>query len=859
MKLFDVTGMSCAACVSHVENVVRKVDGVKSVEVNLLTSSMKVEFENEGESQSENSISLEEQNQKIITEIIESVSKAGYGAKPHEDDELSEIESSIENSLLKNSTGKKNKIDSETKRLFVRFCISALMMIPLMYFAMGAEKNLMTGIIQAVLSVVVLIINRKFFISGIKAVFNLSPNMDTLVAMGSGVSFLFSVFNLYKKNYYNLYFDSAAMIVTLITIGKTLESYSKGKTTDALKSLAKLSPKTAVVIRDDKEVTVSIKEINVGDIVVVKSGESVPVDGVITKGSASFNESTLTGESIPCDKCEGQNVFATTLCVSGNVFVRVEKPNSETVFSKIVELVTSASSSKAPVAKIADKVSAVFVPAVLLISVITFVCHFVSDYIFYSAVSMPVLSEALSFAICVLVISCPCSLGLATPVSIMVANGIAAKRKILFKTAVALENVSKINVCVFDKTGTVTNGTPVVKNVIFADGADIPNDEILSLIYSLEKKSSHPLALAICKYCEENKAALLYAENFEEKISYGISATIEGKKVCAGNTKFIFEDRSVDENNENDSDDANSIRKKIAELSENGETPIFFSVDDKIVLAVTLLDQPKETSALAISELKKMNIEPVLLTGDNEKTARAIASSVGIEKVYAGVTPDQKAKIISELAGSSKDAEVQKDAVGSKVSGAAKVAMIGDGVNDAPSLKTAFVGFAIGSGTDVALDAADVVLVKNDLRDVVKAVKISRKAFINIKENLFWAFFYNVICIPVAAGVFASSGIILKPMFGALAMSLSSFCVVMNSLRLNFMKLEKKMKKTIRINGMMCEHCEAHVKKALKALGCAADVSHKSGTAIVEAPDEIPFEKLSKAVTDAGYEVVEIS
>lgn len=850
MKLFDVTGMSCASCVNHVENAVRKVVGVKSVEVNLLTSSMKVEFENEDEPSSENSISLEEQNQKIISEIIESVLKAGYGAKLHEDEELSETESSTENSLLKNSTGKKNKIDSETKKLFVRFCISVLMMIPLMYFAMGAEKNLMTGIIQAVLSLVVLIINRKFFISGIKAVFNLSPNMDTLVAMGSGVSFLFSVFNLYKKNYFNLYFDSAAMIVTLITIGKTLESYSKGKTTDALKSLAKLSPKTAVVIRDDKEVVVSIKEINVGDVVVVKSGESVPVDGVITKGSASFNESTLTGESIPCDKCEGQDVFATTLCVSGNVFVRVEKPNNETVFSKIVELVTSASSSKAPVAKIADKVSAVFVPAVLLISVITFVCHFVSDYIFYGAFSMPVLSEALSFAICVLVISCPCSLGLATPVSIMVANGIAAKRKILFKTAVALENVSKINVCVFDKTGTVTNGTPVVKNVIFADGADIPNDEILSLIYSLEKKSSHPLALAICKYCEENKAALLDAENFEEKISYGISATVDGKKVCAGNTKFIFEDNSVDEKN---SDDANSIRKKIAELSENGETPVFFSVDNKFVLAVTLLDQPKETSALAISELKKMNIEPVLLTGDNEKTARAIASSVGIEKVYAGVTPDQKAKIISELADSS------KDAVGSKVSGAAKVAMVGDGVNDAPSLKTAFVGFAIGSGTDVALDAADVVLVKNDLRDVVKAVKISRKAFINIKENLFWAFFYNAICIPVAAGVFASSGIILKPMFGALAMSLSSFCVVMNSLRLNFMKLEKKMKKTIRINGMMCEHCEAHVKKALEALGCTADVSHKSGTAIVEAPDEIPSEKLSKAVVDAGYEVVEIS
>lgn len=828
MKLFDVSGMSCAACVSHVESAVREVKGVKSVEVNLLTSSMKVEFENEDKT----------------LEVIEAVSKAGYEAKVH---------------------GQKNiKKYSETKKLAIRFIISAVLMIPLMYLAMFAEKKLSFAIIQAVISLAVLIINRKFFISGTKAVFNMAPNMDTLVAMGSGVSFLFSCYNLSNNNFFNLYFDSAAMIVTLITIGKTLESYSKGKTTDALESLVKLAPKTAVVLRDEKEITTPIDQVKVGDIVVVKSGDAVPVDGIITKGSASFNESTLTGESIPCDRCEGQNVFAATLCVSGNVCVKVEKPNEETAFSKIVQLVTSASASKAPIAKVADKVAAVFVPAVLLIAVITFLCHFISDYIFYGAFSMPIFSEALSFAICVLVISCPCSLGLATPVSIMVANGIAAKRNILFKTAVALENASKINVCVFDKTGTITTGTPVVKNVFFAENAGsasdvctandnassgdgcFSNDELhlLSLIYSLEKKSSHPLALAICKYCEEKKISLLNAENFEEKIAFGIKATVDGKNIKAGNEKFIFE---------SDGGLENSTCEKIKEACSNGETPVYFSVDGKFVLAVTLLDVAKTTSAAAVAELKRLNIEPVLLTGDNEKTANAIAKSVGIEKVFAGVTPDEKAKIVSDLAGIPKDESHEKN-MHSK-----KVAMVGDGVNDAPSLKTAFIGFAVGCGTDVAVDAADVVLVKNDLRDVVKAVKISRKAFTNIKENLFWAFFYNAICIPVAAGVFASSGIILKPMFGALAMSLSSFCVVMNALRLNLMNLEKKVKKTIRINGMMCEHCEAHVKKALEALGVSAVVSHKEGTAIVEAPDEIPSEILTKAVTDAGYEVIEIS
>ncbi|MBQ0161611.1 MAG: heavy metal translocating P-type ATPase [Treponema sp.] len=820
MKLFDVSGMSCASCVSHVESAVREVKGVKSVEVNLLTSSMSVEFENEDKS----------------LEVIEAVSKAGYEAKIHGQ--------------------KKNKINSETKKLFHRFLIAAVLMIPLMYFAMGAEKNLISAIIQAVISLAILIINRKFFISGTKAVFNMAPNMDTLVAMGSGVSYLFSLYNLSNNNFYNLYFESAAMIVTLITIGKTLESYSKGKTTDALKSLAKLAPKTAIVIRDEKEIETPIDQVLIGDIVVVKTGDSVPVDGIITKGSASFNESTLTGESIPCDKSEGQNVFAATLCVSGNVFVRVEKSNDQTAFSKIVELVTSASASKAPIAKIADKVSAVFVPAVLGIAVITFLCHFVSDYIFYGAFSMPIFSEALSFAICVLVISCPCSLGLATPVSIMVANGIAAKRKILFKTASALENVSKINICVFDKTGTITNGTPVVKNIFFAEDAGEEQTYLLSLIYSLEKKSSHPLALAICRYCEEKKISLLDAENFEEKIAFGIKATVDGKQVCAGNEKYIFNlsnSVSYDEKNNNlenstinkNKDDCEKRKetcKKIQKACDNGETPVYFSVDEKFVLAVTLLDVAKTTSAAAVEELKKLNIEPVLLTGDNEKTARAVAASVEIEKVFAEVTPEEKAKIVSDLAGISK-----------------KVAMVGDGVNDAPSLKTAFIGFAVGCGTDVAIDAADVVLVKNDLRDVVKAVKISRKAFTNIKENLFWAFFYNVICIPVAAGVFASSGIILKPMFGALAMSLSSFCVVMNALRLNLMKLEKNVKKTIRINGMMCEHCEAHVKKALESLGMSAVVSHKEGTAIVEAPDEIPPETIKKAVTDAGYEVIEIS
>ncbi|MBQ0002293.1 MAG: cadmium-translocating P-type ATPase [Treponema sp.] len=813
MKLFDVSGMSCASCVSHVENAVRKVKGVKSVEVNLLTSSMSVEFENE--------IS--------VSEIIDAVSKAGYEAKVKESDINSE----------KNKNQKKfflfNFFDSETKKLLLRFCVSLILLFPLMYFAMSAEKSFISGIVQAVISFLILIINKKFFVSGIKSAFHLACNMDTLVAMGSGVSFLFSIYNLLKQNYFNLYFDSAAMIVTLITIGKTLESYSKGKTTDALNSLVKLAPKTAVRIKDEKEITVLISEIKPGDVVVVKSGESVPVDGIIINGSASFNESTLTGESVPKDKGKDEKVFAATLCVSGNVFVRVEKTDDETAFSKIVQLVTSASASKAPVAKIADKVSAVFVPVVILISIITFLCHFISDYIFYGGFSIPIFAEALSFAICVLVISCPCSLGLATPVSIMVANGIAAKRKILFKTAEALENVSKIEMCVFDKTGTVTNGVPVVKNIYFTEQNKENEKEILSLIYSLEKKSSHPLAEAICTYFEKQNIPLLQTEEFTEKISFGISAVINGRSVKGGNEKFVFPEKNL------------SVK------IEDGETPLYFSVDDKTVLVITLLDVAKTTSLNAVLELKKMDIESVLLTGDNEKTAEIIASSVGIEKVFASATPEQKAGIIKKLS------EVNEENNFTNSRKIRRVAMIGDGVNDAPALKSAFAGFAIGSGTDVAVDSADVVLVKNDLRDVVKAIKISRRTMTNIRQNLFWAFFYNAVCIPVAAGVFASGGIILKPVFGALAMSFSSIFVVMNALRLNFMKLENKMKKTIRINGMMCEHCEAHVKKALEALGSSAVVSHKSGTAIVEAPDEIPHEVLAKAVTDAGYEVVEIS
>lgn len=841
MKSFDVTGMSCAACSAHVQKAVEGVEGVVSCSVNLLTNSMTVEGNFDGE---------------LENKIVSAVEKAGYGAKPASS---GAARFGLENEAESGERKRGKKIlDVETKKLIKRFFISVGILLPLMYVSMGhmmwhwpifsfiendfshEKVMIILGVYEALLSLVVLIINRKFFISGTRAVINRSPNMDTLVALGAGVSYVYSFFNLIKyigssdSGMPDFYFESAAMIVTLITVGKTLESFSKGKTTDALRALMKLAPQTATVLQDGKEKTVDVSEVKTGDTVIVKTGESIPVDGIITEGSASINESNLTGESIPLDKDKGKNVYASTLCVTGRIVVKVEKVGEETSFGKIIQLVTDASSSKAPIAKIADKVSAIFVPAVLLIALVTFVIWFfigVSGSGGTESISAR-LSNAIALAVCVLVISCPCSLGLATPVSIMVGNGVAAKKGILFKTAASLEALEKIEVCVMDKTGTVTNGKPVVTDVIAADTDSNATGDFLSYAYSLEKNSSHPLAAAVTKYFEEDAglcgASLLEARDFEEIIGRGVKAVIGGKLVKGGNLDFI----------------PDAPKDLIEEKSREGKTPLLFSVDEKYAGMICVSDTEKETSRRAVKELNKMGIETVLLTGDNKTVADAIAERVGIKKVYAGVKPDEKEKIVAELSGDK------------------KVAMVGDGVNDAPSLKRSFVGIAIGASTDVALDAADIVLMKNDLLDVVRGIKITKNTLRNIHQNLFWAFFYNVICIPVAAGALGSLGIFLKPMYGALAMSLSSFCVVMNALRLNFMKIDRGdsvMKKTIQIKGMMCQHCQKHVTDALCAIeGVKADVDFKAGTAVVEYSGDISDDVFKKAVVDAGYEFVSI-
>lgn len=865
-------GMSCAVCSSHVQKAVESVEGVKNVNVNLLTNSMSVDGDFSGD-------------QNLSEKIILAVQKAGYDAKIV----LSTVDSNLSKNVIEENCNfsdknkfKNKKLDSQTKSLLNRFVISLLLLIPLMYISMGhmmwnfplpkffdmfeklgISKVFMVGVFQAFIALIILFINRIFFTNGIKAIFRRAANMDTLIALGAGVSYLYSFYNLFPivlnqifskgKFLYNLtnenfmmpdlYFESAAMIVTLITLGKALESFSKGKTTNALKSLQKLAPKTATILKDSKEILVNIEQVKVGDIVVVKTGESIPVDGVIIQGSASINESNLTGESIPVDKNISSEVFASTLCMSGNILIKTTKVQDETAFGKIIQLVIESSSSKAPIAKTADVVSSFFVPTVIGIGFLTFVIWLILGKDF---------SSAINFGICVLVISCPCSLGLATPVSIMVGNGVAAKNGILFKTATSLESTGKINVCVMDKTGTVTNGTPVVTDVI----SKIDEEEFLSIAYSIEKKSSHPLAKSVCDFCKEKSVQEKKCEKFIEVVGNGLEAIIEGKKIKAGNVDFVL---------------GKNLDTSFEKFLLDGKTPLLFSSDNILIGIIFVLDVEKKSSKAAIKELKKLGIETVLLTGDNEKTAKAIATRVGIGKVFSNVKPDGKEKIIADL---SKDN---------------KVCMVGDGVNDAPSLKRAFVGIAIGAGTDVALDAADVVLMKSDLIDVVNAIKISRKTLKNIHQNLFWAFFYNSICIPIAAGVFSSFGIVLKPMFGAFAMSLSSFCVVLNSLRLNFIKLNnsqievedflqeknkllnsvqtekkytggKKMKKTMIIKGMMCEHCQKHVTDALNSIsGVNAIVNHKDGTAIVESESDVSDDVLTKVVVDAGYEVVEIS
>lgn len=831
MKKFNVTGMSCAACSARVEKAVKNVEGVKSCSVSLLTNSMGVE------------------GSASDDEIIKAVEEAGYGASSAE---------------LKSEKKEKNNLntDDETKKILTRLIWSVILVLVLMYAGMGHsmwgfplppffEGNfLAVAIVQMLISSLVLVINQKFFISGIKGFIHRAPNMDTLVALGSGVSFGWSVWVLLKmtsctgdaeqlmKLADDLYFESAAMILALITVGKTLEAKSKGKTTNALKALMNLSPETAVVIINGEEKIIAADEVKAGDIFVVKPGSQIPADGVVVEGDSAVNEAALTGESIPADKFEGSRVSAGTMNQSGFLKCRAEKSGNDTMLAQIIQMVSDAAATKAPIAKIADKVSGVFVPSVICIAIIT-------------AVVWLVLGQSAGFAlargISVLVISCPCALGLATPVAIMVGSGVGARNGILFKTAESLETAGKTRIVVVDKTGTVTEGKPVVSEIVTADG--ITEDMLLQLALDVEKKSEHPLSKAIVEAAEGKNLSAADVKDFAAETGKGVRAVdTEGAVIAGGNISFI---RSLVNITEEDG-------KKIMEGAEKAKTPVLFCKNDKFYGVLYIEDKIKDDSAEAINQLKNLGLRILMLTGDNEKTAQAVAQKAGIEEVIAGVLPDQKEKVISDL---------KKQGM---------VLMAGDGINDAPALTAADSGMAMVSGTDVAIDAADVVLMNSSLSDVAAAVKLSRKTVTNIKENLFWAFIYNVIGIPLAAGVFIHlTGWELKPVYGAAAMSISSFCVVTNALRLNFIRFGKQpktvvnkenkqkefyMEKTIKIEGMMCEHCEAHVKKALEALAGVetAVPSHEKGTAVVSLKSDVSAEQLTKAVEEAGYKVLGI-
>ncbi len=836
---YNVTGMSCAACAARVEKAVNGVDGVTSCAVSLLTNSMGVE----GTADS--------------SAVIDAVKKAGYAAslKGEEKDTASQPDG------LK---------DTETPRLIKRLIASAVFLIILMYFSMGHMmwglplpsffdgNHVAMGLVQLLLSAVIMVINQKFFISGFKALIHRSPNMDTLVALGSSASFLWSVYALFQmtsaqtagnpelvmKYMDEFYFESAAMILTLITVGKTLEARSKGKTTDALKSLMKLAPQTAVIIKDGEEKTVPISQVKKGDIFVVRPGESIPVDGIVLDGSSAVNESALTGESVPVDKAEGDEVSAATVNRSGFLKCRAERVGEDTALSKIIKTVSDAAATKAPIAKIADKVSGVFVPAVITIAVITTIVWLLIGREF---------PFALARGISVLVISCPCALGLATPVAIMVGSGLGAKNGILFKTAVSLEETGKINIVALDKTGTVTVGEPVVTDIIPADGLN--EKEFLTSAYSLERKSEHPLAKAIVKKGDVSGVSEFETSDFKALSGSGLSAVSNGRTLLGGSLKFIKEHADV----------SKEAEKKALSLANEGKTPMLFAENGRLTGIIAVADEIKPESREAVKQLKNMGVRVVMLTGDNESTAKAIGRQAGIDEVVAGVLPDGKANVINEL----------------KKQG--KTAMVGDGINDAPALTVADMGIAIGAGTDVAIDAADVVLMKSRLTDVPAALRLSRAALTNIRENLFWAFIYNVIGIPVAAGCFAAFGLTLNPMIGAAAMSLSSFCVVTNALRLNLKKIndpshDRKIKNknepkpvtvsnnsngkektvTIYIEGMMCAHCEATVKKALESIDGvkSAEASHENGTAKVILSSEVDKEAMKKAVEDEDYTVV---
>lgn len=833
MTQYNVTGMSCAACSARVEKAVNSVDGVTSCAVSLLTNSMGVE------------------GTASPDEIIKAVTAAGYGA-------------SLKDGTKKETTNSDELKDTETPKLIKRLAASVVFLIPLMYISMGHmmwgwplphfmdNNHVAMGLAQMLFAIIIMVINQKFFISGFKGLINKSPNMDTLIAIGSGASFLYSTYSLFAMtvaqtagdsakvmSYMDgFYFESAAMILTLITVGKTLESYSKGRTTDALKGLLSMAPKTATIIRDGAETEVPTENVQIGDIFAVKPGESIPVDGVIIDGDTAIDESAITGESIPVDKTEGDSVTAATINSSGYIKCRAVRVGEDTTFSQIIKMVSDASATKAPIAKVADKVSGVFVPVVMCIAVVTFVIWLIVGQKF---------GYALSRGVSVLVISCPCALGLATPVAVMVGNGMGAKNGILFKTAAALEATGKTKIVAVDKTGTVTLGQPKITDIVPCD--NISDDELLSVAYALEKKSEHPLAKAITDAAQQKNISLKETEEFSILAGNGLKGVIDNKTVIGGSYAFVSGVVDFD----------NAVTKKYNTLAEQGKTPMFFVRDNKLLGIIAVADVIKEDSPRAIKELRDMGIKTVMLTGDNKRTADAIGRQVGVDTVISGVLPNEKESVIRRL------------------SEYGKVAMVGDGINDAPALTRADIGMAINTGTDIAADAADVVLMNSSLSDVSAAIRLSRATLTNIHENLFWAFIYNIIGIPLAAGVWIPIfGWTLNPMFGAAAMSLSSFCVVTNALRLNLFNIHKTknvkkikpvqvdikeivtMKKTVKIEGMMCPHCEAAVKKALEAVDGVetATPNHETNSAEITFTTSVDDEKIKKAVEDAGYKYI---
>lgn len=844
MEQYSVTGMTCAACQARVEKVVSNVPGVTDVSVSLLTNSMGVE------------------GTATSADIVAAVEKAGYHA-------------SVKGAQMESSQGAEALADTETPKLLKRLIISLIFLMPLMYLSMGHmmwnwplpgflnNNHVGMGLAQLLFTVIIMVINQRFFISGFTSLIHRAPNMDTLVAMGATAAFGYSTYALFAitvaqtsgndklvmSYMHEFYFESAAMILTLITLGKTLEAYSKGKTTDALKSLMNLAPKMATVIRNEQEMLISADQVKKGDIFLVKPGESIPVDGIVLEGNSAIDEAALTGESIPVDKAVGDTVSAATINQSGFIKCEATRVGEDTTLSQIIKMVSDAAATKAPIAKIADKVSGIFVPAVITIAIITIIGWILAG---------ESVGFALARGISVLVISCPCALGLATPVAIMVGNGVGAKHGILFKTAVSLEEAGKVDIVALDKTGTITNGQPKVTDILPVDG--ISEQELLETAFSLEKKSEHPLAKAIVEYGEEKNFTVSVVDNFKAVPGNGLTGTLNEETLIGGNLLFIEKSLSI----------SKELKHSAEQLASAGKTPLFFAKENRLLGMIAVADVIKEDSPQAIKELKAMGIHVVMLTGDNERTAKAIGEQAGVDNVIAGVLPDGKESVIQAL--------------GKK----GKVAMVGDGINDAPALTRADVGIAIEAGTDVAMDAADVVLMKSKLADVPAAIRLSRGVLRNIHENLFWAFFYNTIGIPLAAGLLIPVlGWKLNPMFGAAAMSLSSFCVVTNALRLNLLNIrstkkdkkkknaidvslininnnEKKevneMTKTMNIKGMMCGHCEAAVKKALEALPevASAEVSHEKGTAVVTLEKEIADDILKKTVEDKDYEVVEI-